>query len=626
VCANFFEEQRSLLPLTDSLFKPDEANKNVHQVAVFAAAAGQRAKNDPVRRTGRFSETALAFLKGDGEEPGSPHAADGRFPPDDELLVRHLEAHFKELRRRGVLAQTPVRFLAEGSACCTILIGEVPTENRLQEAIRRSKLSVQAIRRFATHLLRAQVLRSVAERDGLVEQLPATVRNEVVRVADDAIEDLAGIVGPSCETEEELVSLRDTIEAMNPAKRLHVRAAVERLRVAATLRPWLSGGVLGARDLRRLYVLSSPSPSTAPRVDEADEMLDELQQMPPRHSGAARPVVEFAERVARAIESSNHADAQARAKQVRRWIDDNEPEEKVVETRRALDGERTGLQPLSHLLIDVGDDSRKEMEFWLYCDEPSRCRHGLICKRPAAPSPARDAGVGGSIASGTQACADASADDIKRSIAALVNSIADEEAGELRVEVFVPEAWLCADVDRCPLEPDDSTVTIGRRFPVAVRWRDRALTRRGDRYRSWRRVAGEIRTLKQLSALWLEPNQESPDDIQSQVAPQRVAYACVSFAYVPVAMPAAPSAPLRAALRAGMPYGIWLRQPLASWDTYRRSVDNMMIVSAFDDLPRHLQAIREQARASDPQHPGHHLIVFWDDPTRNPLAEQFQTP
>jgi hypothetical protein len=606
VCANFFE--RSNLPVSESTFAAGEEDKNVQQVALFAAAAGQRASNDTVRRTGAFSSTVLDFLEQQGNV----------FPPDAEALGRHVTAHFDRLRTSGDLDQTPTRFSATGLAAGDALLGEIPAPERLRQATGRANLSVRLLRRFATRLQEANILIGSTDRDRLAAALPANVQLLITRHPSDAVDDLAGIAA-ACGSDDELDALKAAIEAIeqDPINRIRAGAAVERLRVAAQLRPWLSSRVLGGRDLHRIYVLSAPDPFAAPAVVETDEMIDELAQMRPRLETSARPLTEFVGRVARALEADGRAGAAAATMKLRTWIDASESEDKIVELERMLDAQ-TAAETLApnYLLIDLGDEAAAHIEYWVYSPDPLRGQHGFIDK--PAPAPLQS-GVGRSSATVS--------DGIKLAVAELINRIADEVLGELRVELFVTMSQLGADVDRWPLEPDDEDITIGLRFVTALRWRERALRLKRDAARTWRWVADEISRVQNLETIWLD-HQESDKAVGVRVSSRTQPYVCVSFGFVPIpAETRAPSGQLRAALTGGMPYGVWVRNQPANWESFRTAIDNLLLVSRFDTLPRELQRLRAAAaQSSDTAHAGHNLTLFWDDPARNPLDQQFHSP
>lgn len=101
VCANYFEEMRHKLSLADAGFSAGETDSAVRQLVMYAAAAGEKAKNEDIRRTGAFSEIVLELL-----EQAAPNA----WPPDLIALTEAVKARFEQKRKERSVSQTPVFF------------------------------------------------------------------------------------------------------------------------------------------------------------------------------------------------------------------------------------------------------------------------------------------------------------------------------------------------------------------------------------------------------------------------------------------------------------------------------------------------------------------------------------
>ena len=101
VCANYFEEMRHKLSLAEAGFSAGETDSAVKQFVMYAAAAGEKAKNEDLRRTGAFSEVVLDLLE---------HSAPHEWPPDLIALTAEVKARFEQQRRERRVSQTPVFF------------------------------------------------------------------------------------------------------------------------------------------------------------------------------------------------------------------------------------------------------------------------------------------------------------------------------------------------------------------------------------------------------------------------------------------------------------------------------------------------------------------------------------
>lgn len=152
-CANYFAEMRHKLSLADAGFSAGATDATVKQFVLYAAAAGERAKNEDIRRTGAFSEIVLDCL---AQTPTD------QWPPDMPELNQAAQARFEQLRLERKVSQTPVFFQWQDWTGSSGAVGEFKSGyERLSEvSLVRSWLSDVEI---ATAKLRQLYLRSAPE-------------------------------------------------------------------------------------------------------------------------------------------------------------------------------------------------------------------------------------------------------------------------------------------------------------------------------------------------------------------------------------------------------------------------------------------------------------------------------
>jgi hypothetical protein len=179
-CANYFEEMRHHLSLSQAGLSVGDPDKQVRQFVLYSAASGERAENKDVRKTGAFSEAVLEVLKSPEQSPATV------WPPDMNGLTERVKARFDELRAAGRASQTPVfyqwqdwednrrdwssergeRGTMEASA------GRLWEVSRVREELRRANLSTRQLRQLYVQTLPDARLAAEAENlDQMLERL-----------------------------------------------------------------------------------------------------------------------------------------------------------------------------------------------------------------------------------------------------------------------------------------------------------------------------------------------------------------------------------------------------------------------------------------------------------------------
>lgn len=110
-CANYFKEMNSASDRAPVLFSTDTVRAEVKQYILYAAAAGERAKNDEINKTGEFFKRIYELLQKEDEKNFADILANTQHMlPDIEALKNDISRIFEQLKREGQINQTPVCF------------------------------------------------------------------------------------------------------------------------------------------------------------------------------------------------------------------------------------------------------------------------------------------------------------------------------------------------------------------------------------------------------------------------------------------------------------------------------------------------------------------------------------
>ncbi|WGS53319.1 caspase family protein [Paraburkholderia sp. D15] len=193
------------------------------------------------------------------------------------------------------------------------------------------------------------------------------------------------------------------------------------------------------------------------------------------------------------------------------------------------------------------------------------------------------------------------------------------------VEVFLPYEQLCQSPDDWLLPgPPHSRRTLGRKVPVTVRWRERAMGLPGTGGLEWRQVGGRLaESTARMRTCWVSLS-DDPEDINAEFRATDANYCC-SFDFSPfeASEPFPMTAHLGAPIASGMSFGVWPRKMPVSED-FRTLVDELFSESATQ-VPSKLM-LRRQTSTSRRDPDFSHMTLFWDHPDRNPLSAQLAEP
>ncbi|RAG83772.1 caspase family protein [Streptacidiphilus pinicola] len=210
-CQTFVEDHRFVADLPGERLPAGRRVPDCEQVLLVGASRGQRALNDPDRRTGLFSDLVLTELE------RSPAA--GPWPPEPRQLFRAVDARLAELRRQGSADQLPrIAVHAPESAVVPSPSGSLP------QAV-RTVARGEVVEALLAYPLTADPVQRQSLVDALstdcVERMP---RHHVLRT------DVVMMTGHLSRTPACLWSLYDLVRMLDPDERRGkaLEAAVQR--------------------------------------------------------------------------------------------------------------------------------------------------------------------------------------------------------------------------------------------------------------------------------------------------------------------------------------------------------------------------------------------------------------
>jgi vWA-MoxR associated protein C-terminal domain/Caspase domain len=568
-CANFVEDMRFVQRLPRATLQAGNP-RLVPQFALFAAAQGQIAKFDKIKRQATFSTAVLAWLE---ERVGAT------FPPDVAALTAHVDAVFEVLREQGELRQTPVyRSVTPYSGSTEIehFGGGIPVPGSVQRAVRRSDMTVSQVRRVATQIVALESLATPDARRRLVhafdnDAMPGDVN------PDELLDLVARGVAEG--RDNELFSALGTL-ACDDSETAAVRILCERQK-------WI-GGALGA--FHRVYgqqvrgAFWRACRGTDKRIphdlDEAMDMAAEYGNRGDWHAPLYRFVA--------AVEHSTG--------------------ERVADTWYELPADR-----LNALREEVSNH------------DGGRGRLVVDLRNPGVTPfqwPARIVGYlrapGNDWSRQTIDC-EANMSGVKAAIAELIDWAHSLEVAKFTLGLIaprvacdaLPEAWVCGSGDDY-----EEPLPLWHEYPTVLHSAERLSGRKASAW--WRQKVTEIHRCivnEPPRVVWIEPAQrDDPSAIRAAVRDDADA-ACFGLAFAPGEHRGdLKRDPVIATVVGGAPYVFWTATEPLDWDEAKRQLVELVSQGDFDELPERLHSLR-----SDQSQRLREIVrLIWDEPDALP--------
>ncbi len=223
--------------------------------------------------------------------------------------------------------------------------------------------------------------------------------------------------------------------------------------------------------------------------------------------------------------------------------------------------------------------------------------------------------------------------DLPHFIRESLEEVADvATSGSLRIELLLPREVLCADSDQwsVPVDLLSEALPLGAQFPLVVRSWERTCLRRALANLRERceklsplhvtccKVAAQLPTSGREHAVWIVSQERGASELFLHLGDSQAV--CGLFATPPSPRPAAAQDDaLQALLAAGLPVALWSRDATAIPEALRSHLVSLVGELPLAELIDRVWKLRRQAvGAGEPGHPGKHLSLLWDDPSRLP--------
>ncbi len=380
-------------------------------------------------------------------------------------------------------------------------------------------------------------------------------------------------------------------------------------RVAALL-ALLAGTARPLPLLLRTYRRSLPDPARELPAPTLAELLRDLDDCRPRQPLLPSPLIEFAERLARALDDAA----------LRQWVAAHSADDLSAQAalHNNLDLEQQQRQPKLRLFVDLDPDVLHQIRWWLHAPDPRHCSGEEVMALGEQPQVALAACLSQGLA---LARARAGSDDA------------------ISVALLLPPRLLAAGLDSLAVRFDDddelgpTLAVLHRRYPVTLHWRKR-LGARGQpgkaAINAWNNV---LDTLEQrvaqgagASVAWVDPEAQAAllDPLAGAVARLRDPAddaVCIGLGPLAPASARCLDDEVAACLREGIPCFFWFgRPPAAVADTWRQAVCSEFARHSPADAANQVGLLRKISGAASPFAS---LCVVWDVPDLMRLPETF---
>lgn len=334
--------------------------------------------------------------------------------------------------------------------------------------------------------------------------------------------------------------------------------------------------------LRRLFLRSLPDAHRAPTGSGSlVQWLAALADSRAARPSAASPLVEFAERLARALDQ----DA------LRQWVDRHADVLVRGDLRDRLDQE--AQQPIEACLFIDLDTAARSLTWWIHSEDPALCSREAHRPLPQPLLP----GLG----------------PLLGEVMAEADMLLHGRARQ-RVALLLPHELLAEGLDALPVPVPDldglglDTQALCHHQPVTLHWRNRALAAESPAINAWRAalasLAGRCGDHAAAEVVW-SPTDEAAARRQALQLLEPAGQGLCLGLEAHAALPAC----IRQCLREGLPFLLWFRQPAPPGDARQHRVSALFDSHTPAEAPRRASELRRLSLAGDPFE---HLSILWD--------------
>jgi hypothetical protein len=545
-CANFVQGMNRMEKLPHSTFPSADPGQVTQQFSFFSASQGQIAEFDKIERQAIFSETVLEWLE--------EHATE-ELPPDTDRLKSHVTAVFEKLRTNPDFRQIPATLELKdypGDAVFLRRAGGIPMSGPSLEAVASLGMTAQQTRRCTE----------------AVESLSPVITQTVITAA------LAEVLFGGDGTDVADLGLQDLVARVLGGRRServfnvlksHAVTQTQKIAVSAIEEVWkrqekiaqvegIFSGVKTQHVVKAFWWAAPDVPDGGP--EDLDDALDRVGQ----YGLDSLPLYRFVA----ALECS------VRVTVPDLWFGLS------VDRLNALRADAAAAMQADppRLVVDL-QSSSEDPEVFMWPKVITVHRYVPSRRDPWLPKVEKE-------------CKEATPEGVQAAVNEMLETADPRcELGFILPRAAfdeIPESWAFGTplTEPTPHWHDRPTVVHSAdRFSVPtarIAWTSKAKAIKA-------RLVGHLADVK-----WLEHD----DPAKIRLAIRNTESPCYGLAFAPQEFHGIlRKDPIIAAIAAGAPYVIWVRQEPNDWPTAKTRLERLVTHGAFDDLPRRLHKLRE---------------------------------
>jgi len=368
--------------------------------------------------------------------------------------------------------------------------------------------------------------------------------------------------------------------------------------------------------LRKAYTATIPRGCIPRSIYNASDnfllILEELAKIIPQNDGRI-PILEFVERLAYYAQKQEELSVQD---SLREWVNERANElgfsvTQVAAVRQKVTAINRPLASYLLVTLDTIGENLFNVEAWLLDSEYEDIEEAGIKVNESSMA----------------------LESIPRLLDSILEQCVDYLAKDFIVELSLPNELLCCPTDHWLITAGSIDVKLGIEYKVVVRSFKRAQEHKRFR-RSWTEkwsTLQEFMNGRQLTAenenlIWIcNEEQSGKDRFYAYLHGSSVV--CLGLTFVPSSPHT--SHVFDTTLSAGIPIALWPREHTNHTQTVDSLFNSILSIEILPKLPLLIWKQRIDAdKSGNAQHPGHHLMLLWDDPHRLPpsIAKQFAMP
>ena len=534
---------------------------NAKQSAFFAASIGQRAANNDVERSGKFSQALRAAL-------AEVEADDPTWPPSPTLVIQKLRMRFRDDR-----TQMPVFLDAGDFEGDRWTDGELPASEFVEYVAREYGYAVRDLRAWAADASRSNNLMLRTNRDRILRTIESEIPNKIDfgPPLGDGFEDWLRTFAIAIE-----YSLTDKLQNFIVQTDPYAKPLARKISTAHDLNDlnrMLEEKRVERNALKQAYLQTVERFATGSGCPQTQREI--LRTLPLGSDDALRFVGEFVFRLA-----VKHEDPE-----LRDWA------EKRVQ--------RSTLEEIDAKLREEAQNQIHYLFFWI---------------KPNQITPMLFRGKRFEFIKKWPPC-DFQMETLGEIVDRYLSEVEQQYSQNLRLQFLVSHEFFSWNPQTIPIKAQlGGTAPLGSTYPTVMRWRERTLGLPRTRHQEWAQRAESIlkcaSACPALSCGWIAEDLD-PNNLKDLLKAVGTKHHVVAFDFSPSPIKTGPN-PLMQAIFEGIPVILWPCVNPTDRAEIRRVLDVCTGKHSLTDLMEKMKEFYETEQGK------WKVTLFWDNPQEKP--------